>query len=257
MRAWGVPARTSTVDEFLAGDPNTAVTGIATTMMATMDVLQRAVAQQAQLIVTHEPVFWDHHNQAIDALVRENDQVYAKKVAYIEKNGLVIWHLHDALHDMRPDLVDLGTLSRLGWPLPQDLTYPAILSIEPVRLADLAAHLAKRLDASSARYIGDPNLHIARVGLALGFRGAETVRHLLHDPDIDAVIMGEGHEWEIGAYAADAVSLGFHKALIILGHIPSEQYGMVEATRLIQEALPTIPVTFIPCRDPYWAVDDL
>ena len=37
----GVPWKTPTVDTFKAGNPDTPVTGIAVTMMATLDVLQR------------------------------------------------------------------------------------------------------------------------------------------------------------------------------------------------------------------------
>ncbi|HMF60460.1 MAG TPA: hypothetical protein VK595_08810, partial [Vicinamibacterales bacterium] len=40
----GVPWRDTTVDTFKAGDPDTVVTGIATTAMATLGVLQRAAA---------------------------------------------------------------------------------------------------------------------------------------------------------------------------------------------------------------------
>jgi len=245
----GVPTRAMTVDGVLAGDPDTPVTGIATTMMATMDVLERALSVGANLVITHEPVFWDHHNEAIEALTDEWDQVYEQKLRFIEKNGLVVWHLHDAMHDMRPDLVDVGTLKQLGWPVPED--FPAIVKIETTRLADLAAYAAKKLGASAARYIGQPDLHVSGVGLALGFRGSDNVRHLLQDPRVQAVVIGEAHEWEVGAYAADAVTLGFGKALIVVGHIPSEQYGMAELTTIIEQHLPNVPVSFIACRDPY------
>jgi len=251
LASLGMPVRATTVDGFLAGDPSTPVTGIATTMMATMDVLERAVTLGANLIVTHEPAFWDHRNQAVDALTAEWDQVYAQKCAFIERNGLVVWHVHDAMHDMRPDLVDQGTLKQLGWPVPED--YPAVVGITSVRLADLASYLAERLGASSARYIGQPDLRVSRVGLALGFRGSDNVRHLLQDTRVQAVIIGEAHEWEVGAYAADAATLGFRKALIVLGHIPSEQYGMAELTTVIRP-LTDLPVWFVPCRDPYSAV---
>src|SRR5258708_3779149 len=40
-----------TVDTFKAGDPDAPVTGIAVTMMATMDVLQRAAAHGDNLII--------------------------------------------------------------------------------------------------------------------------------------------------------------------------------------------------------------
>src|SRR4051794_739129 len=56
----GVPWREQTVDTIKAGDPETPVTGIATTMMATFDVLRRASAAGANLVITHEPVFYTH-----------------------------------------------------------------------------------------------------------------------------------------------------------------------------------------------------
>src|SRR6267143_6025058 len=47
----GVPWQAETVDRFKAGNPDTVVTGIAVTMMATMDVLQRAAASGKNLII--------------------------------------------------------------------------------------------------------------------------------------------------------------------------------------------------------------
>src|SRR4051812_21784306 len=54
----GVPWRDTTVDTFKAGAPATVVTGIATTVMATVDVLRRAAAARQNLIITHEPTFY-------------------------------------------------------------------------------------------------------------------------------------------------------------------------------------------------------
>jgi len=47
-----------TLDTFKAGDPEAQVKGIATTAMATMDVLTRASKENANLIVTLEPTFF-------------------------------------------------------------------------------------------------------------------------------------------------------------------------------------------------------
>ena len=49
-----------TVDTFKAGDPATAVTGIVTTALASLDVLGRAVKAGANLIITCEPTFYTH-----------------------------------------------------------------------------------------------------------------------------------------------------------------------------------------------------
>src|SRR5262249_34073067 len=72
----GVPWRTPTVDTFKAGNPDTSVPGIAVTMMAALDVLQRAAASGQNLIITHEPTFYDHYDKT-DDLEKENDGVLA------------------------------------------------------------------------------------------------------------------------------------------------------------------------------------
>ena len=51
----GIPWMTETVDRIVAGSPEVRVKGIATTMMATLEVIQRAVAAGRNMIVTHEP----------------------------------------------------------------------------------------------------------------------------------------------------------------------------------------------------------
>src|SRR5215218_2044525 len=68
----GVPWREQTVDTIKAGDSGTPVTGIATTMMATFDVLRRAAASGKNLIITHEPTFYTHLD-GTDQLRNEKD----------------------------------------------------------------------------------------------------------------------------------------------------------------------------------------
>lgn len=55
-----VGAMTTTVDTLISGNPSMAVTGIATTFMATHNVLQQAIAIGANLIIAHEGVFYSH-----------------------------------------------------------------------------------------------------------------------------------------------------------------------------------------------------
>jgi putative NIF3 family GTP cyclohydrolase 1 type 2 len=54
----GVDWGSDDVDTFKAGDPATIVTGVVTTSMATLDVLQKAVQAGANLIVTAAPTFY-------------------------------------------------------------------------------------------------------------------------------------------------------------------------------------------------------
>jgi len=55
----GMPWQAETVDTFKAGNPDEPVTGVALTMMATMDVLERAAASGKNLIITQEPTIYN------------------------------------------------------------------------------------------------------------------------------------------------------------------------------------------------------
>src|SRR5512140_2770214 len=56
----GSPLIPKTVDVIKEGDPETPVTGIITTMFGTMEVLKKAVELKCNLIVVHEPLYYNH-----------------------------------------------------------------------------------------------------------------------------------------------------------------------------------------------------
>ena len=89
----GIPWQKETVDTFKAGNPDTPVTGIAVTMMATMDVLERAAANHENFVITHEPTFYNHLD--VPEGMPESDPVWAEKRAFIEKHNMVVWRFHD------------------------------------------------------------------------------------------------------------------------------------------------------------------
>src|SRR5947207_649068 len=82
-------------DGFKAGDPSTVVKSIATTAMATLDVLKQAVKANTNLILTYEPTFYsraDGREQAAPAAGRglggliADDPVAKAKREFIGKN---------------------------------------------------------------------------------------------------------------------------------------------------------------------------
>src|SRR6267378_7900444 len=110
----GVPWTEPTVDTFKDGDPATPVTGIAVTMMATFDVLQRAAARGANLVITHEPTFYDHFDK-LDVLESEHDSVTAVKRAFIRDHRMVVVSMHDHWHRRRPEPMATDLARVLGW----------------------------------------------------------------------------------------------------------------------------------------------
>ena len=72
-------------------------------------------------------------------------------------------------------------------------------------------------------------------------------------PDVQVLIAGETHEWETVEYVTDAYTEGRAKALILLGHIASEQAGMEECARWLRTFITDVPIEFVPTAD-MWAV---
>jgi putative NIF3 family GTP cyclohydrolase 1 type 2 len=240
-----------TVDTFKAGDADAPVTGIAVTMMATLDVLQRAAAAGHNLIISHEPIFYNHYDETA-ALEQQNDPVYATKKAFIEEHGLIVWRFHDYWHQRQPDGVRVGMVKALGW---QDVPQPipnTTFVIPETSVEALAKQIKDRLGIRTLRVVGDPYLRVTKAALAPGFPGFEPQRDLLARDDVEVLVMGEAHEWETILYGADAVAADMKKALIILGHIPSEQAGMVECAEWLSTFVSEVPVAFIAAAEPFW-----
>jgi creatinine amidohydrolase/Fe(II)-dependent formamide hydrolase-like protein len=70
--------------------------------------------------------------------------------------------------------------------------------------------------------------------------------------NVEVLLVGETREWETVEYAADAATEGRRKALIVIGHVPSEQAGMEECARWLKTFVKDVPVEFVPTKQPFW-----
>jgi putative NIF3 family GTP cyclohydrolase 1 type 2 len=247
----GVPWTTPTVDTFKAGDPQTPVTGIAVTMMATLDVIQRAAASGKNLVITHEPTFYSHMDQT-DVLEKQHDAVLAEKEAFIRDHHMVVWRFHDHWHQRHPDGILEGMKHALAWDKFQSSTEPHLFTLPQTTLNDLAAETRRKLSISVERVVGDPNLKITQVALMPGAAGSARQIQMLEREDVEALVIGETPEWETVEYVADAATEHKHKGLIILSHIPSEQAGMEECTQWLKGFVTEVAIEFIPAAQPFW-----
>ena len=246
----GVEWKEDTVDTFKAGNPDTEVTGIAVTMMATMDVLQRASSKGLNFVITHEPTFYAHLDKPEG--LPENDAVWAEKRAFIEKHGMVIWRFHDHWHMRKPDGIEAGVVRTLGWEKFQTPDNQYLFVMPETTLREFAGNVAKSLGSPVVRVVGDPDMKLTKVGLSPGAAGFQRETHALERDDVQVLLVGETREWETVEYAADAVIEGRKKALIVIGHIPSEQPGMEECSRWLKGFVKSVPVEFVPAAQPFW-----
>src|SRR5260370_1084961 len=158
----GVPWRTPTVDTLKAGGPDTAVQGIATTMMATFDVVQRAAKAGRNFVITHEPTFYNHEDTTS---AFADDPVYTAKRAFLETHRMAVLRFHDNWHARHPDGIRTGMLQILGWDRFRTDESPQLLVLPETTIAGLLAAVPKPLHAPPIPFIRTPQMKVPRVAI--------------------------------------------------------------------------------------------
>jgi putative NIF3 family GTP cyclohydrolase 1 type 2 len=240
----------NTVDIIKEGDPQTPVTGIVTTMFGTMKVLKKAVDMNCNLIIVHEPLYYNHLDQTKQF---QNDPVFLEKQKFIKDHNLVIWRFHDYIHSIEPDGILSWMVLKLGWKgyvLNNNLDQ---YILPETTLEKLLQDLKKVFPKNAFYVIGDPDLKLSKVRLAPGAPGSNYQITLLEKEDVDVLIAGEVPQWETYEYMRDAVEQGRKKAIIFLGHINSEEAGMEYCADWLKGFIKNIPIHFIESGPSFWS----
>ncbi|HEX6770912.1 MAG TPA: Nif3-like dinuclear metal center hexameric protein, partial [Acidobacteriaceae bacterium] len=198
-----IPAKppADTVDTIKAGDPATIVTGIVTCFTDSMDVLRQAVALHANLVIVHEPTFYNHRDENT---LLANDPVYKEKLAYIQDHHLVVWRFHDQWHRRVPEPMTEAFTAAVGWQKYQHADDPLFFTIPPTTLDQLAIDLQQKLHPRIMRVVGDPNLRVTGVAYRPGASGEAMQVKALERDDVQVLVAGEASEWETVMYTQDA-----------------------------------------------------
>src|SRR5678815_758696 len=237
-----------TVDTIKVGDATQELTSIVVTFLVTGQALEQAIQQGANLIIVHEPTFYNHLDKT-DWL--KDHAVYQANRKLIEANNIVIWRFHDYLHSIPPDSTVMGLLHELQWEANISPEQPFLSQIEPLTLIELGEWIKQRLGLQTIRIVGDLTQRCERVALLPGFPPAEFQIDCLGTLNADVLIAGEIHEWETSEYVRDANHLGYKKGLIVIGHAASEEPGLRRMIPWLEERLPGIPIRFVPSGSPF------
>jgi putative NIF3 family GTP cyclohydrolase 1 type 2 len=236
----------NTVDTLLSGTPATEVKGIVTAFMATQQIIEQAITLGANLLITHEGVYFSHHDNSKSL---ESDRVYDEKRRLIHDSGLAIFRFHDYWHRYRPDGIMTGLIQSLNWQSYIEENQPAatILTVPEMTVGEISEYIKKVLGLQYLRFSGDLSLKCTRIGVLAGYRGGGSLCIPLYEQEsLDLIIYGEGPEWETPEYVRDANFQGRQKNLIVLGHAESEEPGMNYLAEWIKTIFPSIPTHFIP-----------
>lgn len=238
-----------TVDTLKAGSRDQPVTGIVTTMFATIPIIKEAIALGANFIIAHEPTFYNHEDKT-DWL--ENDATYQAKRKLLADNKIAVWRNHDYIHAHKPDGVYNGLLEKLGWQsYVQPTTYwlaelPAAMSLE-----NLIAMLKSKLGVSRLRYIGDNQQPCKKVLLMPGAAGGDMQIKAIGEHNPDVALVGELREWETAEYIRDSRAAGKNVSLVVLGHTDSEDPGSAYMKNWLNKNMPEIKATHLHSGNPF------
>jgi putative NIF3 family GTP cyclohydrolase 1 type 2 len=247
----GVAWRSQTVDGFKAGDPSTAVTGIATTVMATIDTLKRAAAAGQNFIVTQEPTFYAANDEPGN---RAKDPVYLAKKAIVDEHRLVIWRFSEHWNARQPNEAARALAAMLRWTGSEVAGAPQTYRIPETTLSGLVAQLRSRIPIRGGlRMVGQPTMRVRTVFLAPGTTSLTTAVTSLQKADV--ILAGEPREWEAVPYTLDTWSAGLGKGLIALGRVVSEEASTQACATWLLSILPEVRVETIPTADPYWSIN--
>lgn len=248
----GIPWRAQTVDHIIAGSADTPVKAIATTMMATLDVVQRAAANGKNMIITHESTFFSHQDR-VDQL--QQDETYQFKRDFLSRNNIVVFHFHDHWHGRRPDGIATGMVRELGWEKNADAVDSRLFRFPGIPLARFTRDIESKLKIRTMRVVGDPRLPVNRVLASWGNVSLMPGIPFISRSDVDVLVVGETHEWELVEYVQDQIASGRKKALIVLGHVVSEQAGMKYCAEWLRGFIGEVPIEFIAAAEPFWRPD--
>lgn len=235
-----------TVDTLKSGAPDTVVTGIVTTMFATIEVIRKTIDLGANFIIAHEPTFYNHID-ATDWI--KDDDVLQYKMDLLNKHGIAVWRNHDTIHRLKPDGVTKGVLEQLEWQQYAGKDIPNILTFPSVTVKDLVKHAKEKLHIEKVRFIGDPNQSCTKVLFMPGAPGGTRQIQGIGKVKPDVLICGEIAEWETAEYVRDARAKGDNISLIVLGHIASEEPGSAFMLEWLKDNVPSVKATHIYCEN--------
>jgi putative NIF3 family GTP cyclohydrolase 1 type 2 len=241
----GVVWGPSNFDGFHLGNPDTMVTGIATTFQPTLSVLQRAAASGKNFVVCHESTWWDGFDP-YESLV--NDPVCQAKVRFGEEHKMAVWRIHDHWHRRKPDPIFVGLAAKLGWAEYYDaVNRPRHYTIPEMSLEQVGRHIQSRLGTRNVVVVGPRDLMVKTVGDCAHVLSSVLPSLRLYD----VALVGETPQHDTFEYLRDALALGERKGVVMISHEGLEEWGMELCAQWLKPLVPEVPVDWIPTGDPF------
>lgn len=242
-----------TVDTIKSGNGDIELSKVGVCWFPSMANLQAAHEAGCQLLICHEPVYYDHFDSPKHPFYHQEPAVSKRK--FLEESGLVLLRLHDTW-DNWPGIgirdswaAGLGLDKRLKegsvWHL------HGMYEIKPQPLREFAQDIAgkiKPLGEDSVQVIGDPDRIVSRPALGVGCIGPDKE---MVDAGADVLIVcyDGGAYWCVRERLAE---LG--AAIITVEHGTSEMWGLENLGRHLAEVYPDLQFQYFDDHPRTWTV---
>lgn len=252
----------TTRDQILYGDPNVDCTGIITTCWATIEVIKEAIKKNANFIICHEALFWNHGDKQ-DWLIKNKNQVYFEKRKLLGEYGIVVWRDHDYIHSGIPmedgsyrDGIFYGVAKLLNWHncFSERDTFESInFEIPEISAKELVSKIIEIFHLNGVKFIGNQNARINKVKLPMHIiGGANDLINEAEKEDINCFLTMELSDFTFTEYVRDAAMLELDRCIIAMGHFNIEEPGMWYMAQWLQDIIPEkIDIEFVQSGDNY------
>lgn len=252
----------TTRDQILYGDPNVDCTGIITTCWATIEVIKETIKKNANFIICHEALFWNHGDKQ-DWLIENKNQVYFEKRKLLDEYGIVVWRDHDYIHSGIPmedgsyrDGIFYGVAKLLNWHncFSERDTFESInFEIPEISAKELVSKIIEIFHLNGVKFIGNPNARINKVKLPMHIiGGANDLINEAEKEDINCFLTMELSDFTFTEYVRDAAMLELDRCIIAMGHFNIEEPGMWYMAQWLQDIIPEkIDIEFVQSGDNY------
>ena len=227
------------------GNTEKTVAGITVCWMADVEVIQSAVSSRHNVIIAHEDLLFPPDYSS--GFSKKNPGVVSKeRISLLKQHNISVIRLHGLL-DKLCVLDDFGKKLKLSKSVVKEKFY-RVYEIKPVSLKEFAESVKKNLKLHQVRTVGSLSQKVKRIGGLWGGLGlsinAGFIDKILNY-GVDTVIAGEMDEYPMRA------CLDMNIGVVEVGHEVSEDIGLKNFTKVLQEKIPVIPAKFISNTYPW------
>jgi putative NIF3 family GTP cyclohydrolase 1 type 2 len=237
-----------TCDQFLHGDPEAEVRGIATAWIPTNAAVRQAAEKGLNLFITHEPAFLHGYGGHESA-----GELNRRKRELLDSLGLTLLRCHDTWDRMPEVGIPDAWAEWLGFETeerPVESHYKVCLLGE-MTAQEAAGRVAERVAAlgqPTVLIFGDRTKRVSRMAVGTG-----AITHLPTMRDLGADLLlatDDGMNfWDGGLWAAD-----LDQPLLIVNHCTAEKPGMMAMAGYLRKTFPDVPAEYLDVDFPYSAL---